>query len=182
MNVPDGVVFDFPRGAIVIAGVPFPAGVATFKDPACKTTDNCESCGLFGKCVLGGSLFVDDPGWDRGWSVYVMAENGCLFDIEWAPGEAGLSLHLCAQVATRRQSRAQLDGPTPAALMIEQRRIVPFQATTAAAYVWRDCDPAWLVEHMARVSTFPVERILGAKVTLVAISDLRVRPKGTVLL
>lgn len=183
MMLPDGISFDFPKSTIVIDGVRFPAVVLTYTDDNCQR-DRCDGCEFFAieqHCVNGGGT----EGWDSSWAIYIPAESGVLFEVEYQHSTDWLSLHLYSPALRKHPARMVSPGDPsrgPQTMMVDGRRIVRWRAVASGPWYWEPCEVDWLAEQITRLSTYEVDRLTGARARLLPISDLRVRPKGTVLL
>lgn len=162
MNKIDGIEFNFHLGIISIAGQDFPACVVlhdlcSFYDEACIS---CHRKNV-GACVSGGNTHTADfETWDGGWDVYVPAENGALFCIEYgsiAPfygGGYGLTLTLARPV-----SHKQIDSDGTTWLLeyleIKGRTLVDSNLfKDHGPWIWNKVEPEWLAETILRLSRY----------------------------
>lgn len=92
--------------------------------------------------------------------VWIPLENGVILSLQLHPGR----LTLCAY--SPHCTRQTFEHPDHSDLWLPEP-MRPERGTMVRGFqVWDHCEEWWLVEHIIRLGTFPVEQLEGPKVTL----------------
>lgn len=183
-----GIDFDFDHSMVYIAGVGFPAVTVGYN--ICEPVGDSEACRRCasrspqGGCVSGLESRTDDSSLDRGWEFAVPTENGALVVVEYtqlAPVHGG-GMGLIVWLHSRFQHMGVDGGWVSTYLNLLGKRLLRGDPVRClGSWTWDAVEPDWLAELIQRIAKLPVEPPLPPDderpVTLIPISDPRVRPK-----